>query len=26
MREIVGWPDGYGDGIFAPGMNFVTRR
>lgn len=20
MREIIGWPDGRGDGIFSPGM------
>lgn len=21
MREIIGWPDGEGDGIFSPGKN-----
>jgi len=22
MREIIGWPNGEGDGIFSPGMAF----
>ena len=23
MREIIGWPDGEGDGIFSPGEDYV---
>lgn len=25
MREIVGWPDGEGDGIFSPGLYQTTN-
>lgn len=26
MREIIGWPDGEGDGIFSPGENQTTTE